>query len=305
MSARTIRRAQHGFTLVEAVLVIAIIGILGAIVAVFLRAPIQGYVDSVARAETTDDADLALRRMARDIRLALPNSVRVNANGDAIEFLMTSTGGRYLAADEGAAGTNPLDFENSANRAFDVVGWVRADINVGDLVVVYNLGPGIEPVDAYQINAAGAFRNAARVAARVTKNSDIDTATRTILLADNPFAQQSEPMPSPSRRFQVVSGAVSYRCEGTPGNFVLRRYEGYTITPAMSAAAPTGGRVATMATRVSTCANLFRYDNALDNADNLQVRASALVILTLALRTRNGTDPAVRLVHQVHVDNTP
>ena len=41
---------QRGFTLVEAVIVIVITGIIAAMVAVFVRTPIQGYVDSARRA---------------------------------------------------------------------------------------------------------------------------------------------------------------------------------------------------------------------------------------------------------------
>ena len=43
------RRPAHlinGFTLIEAIVTIAILGILGAIVAVFIGKPIQGYFDS-------------------------------------------------------------------------------------------------------------------------------------------------------------------------------------------------------------------------------------------------------------------
>jgi hypothetical protein len=35
----------------------------------------------VRRAELTDQADVALRRITRDIRLALPNSLRVTTTG--------------------------------------------------------------------------------------------------------------------------------------------------------------------------------------------------------------------------------
>ncbi|MFA6270798.1 MAG: type II secretion system protein, partial [Candidatus Paceibacterota bacterium] len=75
------RRPSAGFTLVEAVVAIVITGILAGIVAVFIASPVQGYVDSVRRAELTDAADVALRRMMRDIRLALPNSLRVTSAG--------------------------------------------------------------------------------------------------------------------------------------------------------------------------------------------------------------------------------
>ena len=44
----------RGFTLVEAIIVIVLTGILASAVAVFLRVPIQGYLDVARRAELTD-----------------------------------------------------------------------------------------------------------------------------------------------------------------------------------------------------------------------------------------------------------
>ena len=79
---------QSGFTLAEAVIVIAITGIISAVVAVFIKAPVQSYFDASRRAEMTDIADTALRRISRDLRLALPNSVRVAGGNTAIELIL-------------------------------------------------------------------------------------------------------------------------------------------------------------------------------------------------------------------------
>ena len=297
MTAHRPARAQRGFTLVEAIVAIVIIGILGAIVAVFIRAPMQGYADSVARAETSDEADLALRRMAREIRLALPNSVRVNGEGDTIEFLLTKTGGRYLAAEDGATSGKPLDFADPAKRAFTVVGRLQAEVAKGDYVVVYNLGPDMAPADAYAWAIKGAPRNIARVAKTATATAE---ATE-IELDDNPFARD-DAMPSPGRRFQVVSTPVTYRCEAKGGQLVLTRHANYAIRATLDDAM-TGATTAVLARRIASCANLFRYDLADD-----ELRRSALVLLSLPLHTRGAGDAgagAVRLVHQVHVDNTP
>jgi MSHA biogenesis protein MshO len=89
------KTCQRGFTLIEMIVVITITAIISAVVAVFLRAPIQGYFDASRRADLTDTADSAMRRISRDLHLALPNSVRVSSSGNpAIEFLQTRTGGR-------------------------------------------------------------------------------------------------------------------------------------------------------------------------------------------------------------------
>lgn len=270
---------QRGFTLLEALIVISITAILAAVVAVFIRAPVQGYFDSVRRAELTDTADVALRRMTRDVRLALPNSLRVRTDSGVnyIEFIMTSAGGRYRDPVDGSTGGDFLSFTDSSDRSFDVHGTLPA-MAPGDFVVVYNLGPGYAPADAY----AGGNRAA------------IDSiAGNTVTLSSNPFAGQSPPLSSPNGRFQVVpaaTGAVSYTCPvATPGN--LTRHWAYGF----STAQPTtfAGQQALLAQGGVTCSVAYAA-NAGGRHGLLEVQ------LTLSA---NGE--TVTLSQQIHVDNSP
>lgn len=294
------KHAQRGFTLVEAIVVIVIIGILSAAVAVFIRAPVRGYVDAVGRAELTDTADLALRRIARDLRRALPNSIRMSNDGHSIEFLLSRAGGRYLAAEDGVADGSTafaLDFVNSGNKTFTVVGAMpslSSRVDPNNYIVVYNLGPGFPIADAYQFNVAGVDKNIARVASVTLASGTVQSIT----LQSNPFATQATPMPSPNQRFQVVKGPVTYTCGSVNGVLTLTRIADYDIRASMSDAVGNGSS-AVLASRLDHCNGLFNY------SDLNSTHRSGLVIMSLGLLARNTSDPPVTLVHQVHVDNTP
>src|SRR6267142_2577857 len=95
---------ERGVTLIEMVIVISITAIIAGAVSVFISRPVEGYADAARRAEMSDIADTALRRMTRDVRTALPNSIRITTVGSVtyLEYLQGSGGGRYRAEKDSA-----------------------------------------------------------------------------------------------------------------------------------------------------------------------------------------------------------
>jgi len=284
-----VRRSDAGFTLIEAVVAIVITGILVGAVAVFITKPVEGYADSVRRAELTDAADVALRRMARDVRLALPNSLRTVANG--FEFIMTKSGGRYREETDGSTCGNLLyatdidctpGVETASESDFDVLGPMPA-ISGGDRIVVYNLGAGYAPADAY---GGG---NVATVAGAVAITAN------PVPLVANPFPAQAPPLPSPDSRFQVVGSAdlvVRYTCTGG----VLIRFAGCSLaTP--SVCPGTGAVLAGSAATEPKATCTIDYTSAATGR-------SGLLMVTLTL-TDTPSSESASLLQQIHVDNAP
>lgn len=292
-------RLQKGFTLVELVIVIVIMGVIGGVVAVFMRAPIQAYFDSGRRAALTDVADTAVRRISRDIRKALPNSVRVSISGSdsCLEFIPTRNGGRYRENNRPTGDTvgKGLDF-TTADSDFNMLGrnadWpVDQQIASNDLIVVYNLG----------ITSATAYNgdNVGRVASISADNSSGAEETTIRLAAPKQF-----PLDSGTKRFHIVpveENVVAYVCNGS----TLRRL----VTPGL-----------TTGTGVLFTNSAIRYCGS---AGNPLSAAPVLVSdLTSCSFTYNDTDSqrnglvqmslsitrgaeTVNLYHQIQVNNTP
>jgi MSHA biogenesis protein MshO len=284
------RQGIQGFTLVEMIVVIVITGIIGAVVAIFLRWPVQGYVDSARRAEMTDIADTAVRRVERDLHLALPNSVRVTGTCSGgttcyIEFIPTVGGGRYRDSADGSGGQNVLDFYPVVTTKFDVIGNMPP-VNAGDQIVVYNLG--ISGADAY----VGLNR---RVVTGVVNKTISISSTSPLPLSSCVYDSSGHVVGG--CRFQVVQTAVTYACDPAAGT--LTRWQGYTIQPNPPTALPTGGAAFILATNVSACS--FAYSPGIS-------QRSGMVTMHLTISEPNvstGTNESVTLYGATHVNNVP
>lgn len=274
-SASLVRHRQRGFTLVELVMVIVIMGVIGGMVSVFMKSPIDAYFDSARRATLTDVADTAARRIARDVRKALPNSVRTPAAG-CLEFIPTKTGGRYRTEEIAAGDGTELNFV-SADTRFNMFGSntalpVDQRIAQEDVVVVYNLG--IPGSDAYN------QENTSRVSA-----PPVDGAETSISIDSKLF-----PLKSGSNRFQVVPSAekvVAYVCSG--GNLRRTVSSSFYLASSASACAATGPILA------SNVSCSFDYSGS-------DLQRNALVRMTMQLSSGNES---VNLYHEIHVNNTP
>lgn len=303
------RRLQRGFTMIEAVIVIVITGIIAAMVAIFIQAPVQSYLDSRDRADLVNEAGTAIRRMRIDLRLALPNSIRSYESGgfQYLELLLTKTGGRYQSVDDGLGLAGSLSFTDASNTSFSYIGPVLSGaqaINPGDAIVLFNLGDGFQPADAYE---GGNRAYVASVAgASITLVANPYPAT-----VDNSSGTSSvSPLDNSYHRFQVVTTPVTYRCaNGASGAAAgtLVRYWDYQIAATQPAS------VAALALQDAN-RPLVVPKNALLTADVASCgfdylvqanRRSALVGLHLSLAKQAGNGGTVSLFDQVHVDNTP
>ena len=74
-------RKSNGFSLIELIVVIVILGILATGISTFISFGTQVYTDATDREKIISSARFAIERLNREIRTAVPNSIRINDNG--------------------------------------------------------------------------------------------------------------------------------------------------------------------------------------------------------------------------------
>ena len=294
-----LNQAERGFSLIEAIVSLVVLGIIGATVGLFITLPVQGAADLANRASLTDAGDAAIREIDRNLRTALPNSLRITSVGSVVylEYLQLRTEGRYRSVTSGAVTTasscpdtngNTLDDEDALNfsaadtcfRSIGDVSTLATIVPGTDYLVLQNLGTGFAGKNAYEF--AGTGGNKALISAAAATSGNENRIS---------FASHTFPFAAPGSRFHVVSGPVTYVCDPVSGQ--LRRQSGYAISVAQ--VAPPAGATANVlvAANISACG--FVYTATATEAGG--------VLSTSLTLTRNNE--SITLQYGTSINNVP
>lgn len=290
---------RSGFTLIELVIVIALTGILAATLVIFFRPAVDGYFDARRRASLSDVADAALRLMAREIRAAVPNSIR-QPNSQCLELLPTIAGGRYRMAPDtardatctGTACSKSLDTAQPSD-GFDVFSPFSTAPAADDWVVIANHNSN----DVYQGSNRAAITQVVPLTASTTPTNALGAYRIT-------FPATQFPAGYDGGRFSIVANnggapAVVYLCDqpglsGGNGTGTL-----YRLTRSFDAAYPTACPAATGAAVVATHVSQCRFTYS-PTASVTQQNSFVTMLLEI---TRSSETVSLSL--GTHVDNVP
>lgn len=288
-------KKQSGFTLVEIIIVIAIMGIIGGLSTLIIGRSLDAYAALERREKLQTSIRLAVERMSRELRHALPNSICVSntdggpcivGSGSHFHFIPVRDSGRYQ--DRPGAYTAPPPIQRDrlpiaplSRDRFDVLstnGTNRLNAAAGNLAVVYNLNN----TDVY----AGTNNVSHAISAIIQK--DINNTAPTaddidqIQFAGNvSFANHS-----PSRRFHIIENNVVtlFYLYGTD----LRR-----DTTSFAAPNTPTGQTRLLMQNVQACTFTFTPGAP---------QRAGLLRIDITVAEQGET---IQVIHDAHVYNTP
>jgi MSHA biogenesis protein MshO len=288
---------QTGFSLLELILVIVLLGILASGAGLLITTPIKAYSDQLRRTQLVDMAEMSLRQIARDIRRALPNSIRTNQNMatgvTALEMVNIVAGARYR--DEvGGTFTAPfdtLDF-NQADTDFNFLGTLVSGITTipaGQRLVIYSTAPT-------NFYAAASSNDNVGIVTPANSTLTLSQIGLEQHLKIDPAFEFTDP--SPGQRSFLTDGAVSYICDPL-GQAKMTRYTDYEFqvdqpTTNIALSDLPGVQQGDVVAQLTACS--INYDAG---------TAQRGGIVTLSITLSDDTGEGVTLLHQVHVVNVP
>lgn len=214
---------NNGFTLVELVIVIVLLSIIAVVSTQFFTTTIIGYNDASIRTELSHIGRIAVEKLNRELRNALPQSLRVS--GNCIEFIPIISSASYQ--DQNITYTSPavasmplaVNGQSSANNLVDVFNLNFNEIAATNyFVTVYPIGPGSGNTDAYGGTNPGPL---VAYTSKSFVNPPTNTITRLQLSVAYLFTHHS-----PTRRLYITLQPVSFCVIANR----LNRYQNYGIS---------------------------------------------------------------------------
>ncbi|MBB1323231.1 PilW family protein [Shewanella sp. SR43-8] len=265
-----------GFTLIEMVTVILILGIIVVGISSFVVFGTRIFVESSAVDQVLSQSRFGIERMTRDIRRAVPNSMRV----------LTATDGSYQCLEllPISASTSYIDapfFPQSVQNTLTAIKSVRS-INAVQSVLIY-------PLTASEVYNPQGLTAKRFLVQSVAESGDLLTITLTQSIR---FTEAS-----PLKRLYVAQSPLSYCFINTAGNVDLRLYQQYGYKAVQPSPADMGNGVL-MAQNIT---NTLTINPAIILTPATLV-TNAIVHLQPRFRVNGET---FQYQHQVQVMNVP
>lgn len=269
------QRFQAGFTLIELVAVIVLLGIISVGVSGYIRSSVEAYKEVTRRDTITQLGRFAVERISREVKAALPGSVRIGSSGGAecLEFVPALASSVYVDA----------PFPPDGSATFEVVDFAQASDPAISRVAIYTLSN----TDVYTQPSGGSF--VAELNASNGISTVVTNGLRTITLdTANTFPQPS----SVAKRIYFIDEPVSFCLSGGS----LTRYSGYGYTSSQNEP-PSGGQSSLLAERLNIAGGqAFTYQQT------VQI-PNGMVGLDFTFTAVNTTDETVRFVHDIALVN--
>ena len=262
---------QAGFTLMEMIISLVVLGLLSVVMLPLLSLPITAYMDAQRRVELQAQLSLAESKIKDDLQYAMPGSVRWRLSGNSrfLEYLEVRAVARYRNGAGGAAfcpaatgspACAAIDANSLATGAaclescFTTLGPLSpanaAVVPNSDYIAI--MVPGANPY------AAGPVSAMSRVTVAPVYFPGAPAAAQWVGLRFTPVrfpppipSPPSAPAPDVSNRVYIVSQPVTYVCNQTTGQ--LTKYWGYAVQINQPIAFAAGTPSVLLANTVSQC----------------------------------------------------
>jgi MSHA biogenesis protein MshO len=267
---------QQGFTLVELVMVIVLLGIVATISTQFVSFSVRGAIDLGDRQQRALQGVVISEQITRELRGAFPLSVR--GNDECLEWLPILGATAYTSL--------PADSPTVNIRPFGKA------IEAGARLIVYGYGPQKQ---LYETGSS--VPNPGPVSPKIEK-VEFD-AEKVSLVANHRFNARS-----PQKRLYAVGGPVSV-CRSDDRQW-LYRYSNYN---SLTTEQPTTLALAALAqtsalTREVMSANLDPENSLAWRVTPPSFKRAAVVSFAFTLKAQNSNE-TTRVSQEVHIRNVP
>jgi MSHA biogenesis protein MshO len=273
----------QGFTLVELILVIVVIGILATLTTSFLGLGSRMYAETADRDKLLSQSRFAIERLTRELRNAMPNSARLHsAAGKCIEFVPVEVASRYTSVPLQGSPASSISLFGLASE------WqALANSTTGvDGYRVYVYATSDTQIYSSTASSPGRFFAIYKSTSKIIKSAT-GTGFDITLNFSSPISFEYD---SPSSRIYLVDKPVSYCIESSGQLF---RYAGYNFSDNAVLIAGSGSL---MAENLDFSQSFFQLDNA-------TLSRNSIAHLVLVFQTTLSGN--LFFNQEVHIPNVP